>query len=205
MLLPGNTVTTSLSTTECSTTIGEDTSSEIGSPSSGVVESDEGVIQRHDDRELLQRMSSRHYYSTTTALAITVGVGCILLILNMLIFAGIYYQRDREKKRAASECAPANSNQESLPMTTRPSSRDSNDDNRSEEPPPSYTTLARASPPPPSSTMPEQRLVRDTETLTRTMSRKDHPIPPKPPTRTTSSLTTVTGVKKRVQIQEISV
>ncbi|XP_046466830.1 neuroligin 5 [Neodiprion pinetum] len=210
ILLPGNTVTTSLSTTECSSTIGEDATSEIGSPSSGVIDGEERVRERHDETELLQRLASRHYYSTTTALAITVGVGCILLILNMMIFAGIYYQRDREKKRAASECTP-NGHQESVPMTTRPSSRDSNEDTRSEEPPPSYTTLARSSPPPPSSTMPEQRLLRDESLRKNVKIVKEHgthpqkdPVPPKPPTRTTSSLTT-TGIKKRVQIQEISV
>lgn len=27
------------------------------------------------------------------------GVGCLLLILNMLIFAGIYYQRDRSRRK----------------------------------------------------------------------------------------------------------
>ncbi|XP_012257113.1 neuroligin-4, X-linked-like [Athalia rosae] len=210
MLLPGNTVTTSLSTTECTTAMGEESTSEVESVASNIVD---GTSERHDDTELLQRLASRHYYSTTTALAITVGVGCILLILNMLIFAGIYYQRDREKKRAASECTP-NGHQDSLPMSVRPTSRDSNEDTRSEEPPPSYTTLARASPPPPSSTMPEQRLFRDETSFSRSPGigvgkeqganpHKD-PIPPKPPTRTTSSLTT-TSVKKRVQIQEISV
>lgn len=28
------------------------------------------------------------------------GVGCLLLVLNMLIFAGIYYQRDRSRKKS---------------------------------------------------------------------------------------------------------
>lgn len=42
--------------------------------------------------ELLERLATRHYYSYTAALGVTVGVGCLLLVLNMLIFAGIYYQ-----------------------------------------------------------------------------------------------------------------
>lgn len=37
--------------------------------------------------------------SYTAALGVTVGVGCLLLILNMLIFAGIYYQRDRSRRK----------------------------------------------------------------------------------------------------------
>lgn len=39
------------------------------------------------------------YSSYTAALGVTVGVGCLLLILNMLIFAGIYYQRDRSRRK----------------------------------------------------------------------------------------------------------
>lgn len=39
-------------------------------------------------------------YSYTAALGVTVGVGCLLLVLNMLIFAGIYYQRDRSRKKS---------------------------------------------------------------------------------------------------------
>lgn len=37
--------------------------------------------------------------SYTAALGVTVGVGCLLLVLNMLIFAGIYYQRERSKRK----------------------------------------------------------------------------------------------------------
>lgn len=37
--------------------------------------------------------------SYTAALGVTVGVGCLLLLLNMLIFAGIYYQRDRSRRK----------------------------------------------------------------------------------------------------------
>lgn len=215
----------------------DDGTTDLNSPSNGVggggiietgrIEKGDGsssssVRNRHDDTELLQRLESRHYYSTTTALAITVGVGCVLLILNMLIFAGIYYQRDREKKRAASDCAPGSnrpgSGQENLPMTTRPASSQNQNNscnNQSEEPPPSYTTLAR---PNPSVTVDEQQrqilMSEDNlQRIPRIVSNKDQknlthkdPVPPKPPARTTSSLTNNTNsVKKRVQIQEISV
>lgn len=39
------------------------------------------------------------YSSYTAALGVTVGVGCLLLVLNMLIFAGIYYQRERSRRK----------------------------------------------------------------------------------------------------------
>ena len=180
-----------------------------------------------DDAELLQRLASRHYYSTTTALAITVGVGCILLILNMLIFAGIYYQRDRDKKRAAMQCT--SNGQESLPMTSRTGLKTSDAQGQGQEPPPLYTTLARSP-----SIIQDQQLAmqarnrqcednridendrindQGSRNSCSNTSHKDPtpPKPPKPPTRTTSSLsTTTTGsgggtIKKRVQIQEISV
>ncbi|XP_023222476.1 neuroligin-4, X-linked-like [Centruroides sculpturatus] len=37
----------------------------------------------------------------TTALSVTIAIGCSLLILNVLIFAGVYYQRD--KREACSD------------------------------------------------------------------------------------------------------
>lgn len=200
--LVGTTKSSASSTTACSTSTGEDSIAEDITP---ILDDSE------DDAELLQRLTSRHYYSTTTALAITVGVGCILLVLNMLIFAGIYYQRDRDKKRAAMDCTP--NGQESLPMTTRSSLKAPDSSRSTQEPPPSYTTLARSPsiqehhqiPQNPSTDeeqpQNEQKPVHATNTI-----HKD-PIPPKPPTRTTSSLSTgsTNTIKKRVQIQEISV
>lgn len=200
--LTGTTRTSSSSTTACSTSTGDDSIIEDITP---ILDDSE------DDAELLQRLASRHYYSTTTALAITVGVGCILLVLNMLIFAGIYYQRDRDKKRAAMDCRP--NGQESLPMTTRTSMKTSGNP-RSQEPPPSYTTLAR------SPSIQEQQLAQSQDGQDGEQSKElrsghgtstlhKESIPPKPPARTTSSLSTTAGstntIKKRVQIQEISV
>ncbi|XP_015588144.1 neuroligin-1 [Cephus cinctus] len=198
--LPGTTTTNSLSTTTCTTSTNEEI---ITEDITAILDNSE------DDAELLQRLASRHYYSTTTALAITVGVGCILLVLNMLIFAGIYYQRDRDKKRAAMDCTP--NGQESLPMSTRTSLKPADNINQTQEPPPSYTTLAR------SPTIQDQESVHhqqvectDEEPRTNlkilTSAGQKDPTPPKPPTRTTSSLSTTAGtIKKRVQIQEISV
>ncbi|KAL0109105.1 hypothetical protein PUN28_014299 [Cardiocondyla obscurior] len=207
--LTGTTRTSSSSTTACSTS--------TGGNEDGLIEEITPILDdSEDDAELLQRLASRHYYSTTTALGITVGVGCILLVLNMLIFAGIYYQRDRDKKRAALDCRP--NGQESLPMTTRTSMKPPDNPRPTQEPPPSYTTLARS----PSIQEQQQQLaqspdVQDGEQLCRKDPRSGHgtsgnvhkdAIPPKPPARTTSSLTTAGStntIKKRVQIQEISV
>lgn len=200
--LTGTTRTSASSTTACSTSTGDDSLIEDITP---ILDDSE------DDAELLQRLASRHYYSTTTALAITVGVGCILLVLNMLIFAGIYYQRDRDKKRAAMDCR--SNGQESLPMTTRTSIKPSESTRPAQEPPPSYTTLAR------SPSIQEQQQQSQGSPDCEQSNRKEprgsshgtskDSIPPKPPARTTSSLSTTAGntntIKKRVQIQEISV
>lgn len=48
-----------------------------------------------NNNNLLRRLQSSHYQSYTTALTVTIAVGCFLLLLNILIFAGIYHQRDR--------------------------------------------------------------------------------------------------------------
>lgn len=46
-----------------------------------------------------RKLASSHYQSYTTALTVTIAVGCFLLLLNILIFAGIYHQRDRGKSK----------------------------------------------------------------------------------------------------------
>lgn len=38
-----------------------------------------------------------HYGAYSTALSVTIAIGCSLLILNVLIFAGVYYQRDKQR------------------------------------------------------------------------------------------------------------
>ncbi|XP_023315853.1 neuroligin-4, X-linked-like [Trichogramma pretiosum] len=176
-----------------------------------------------DGAELLQRLASKHYYSTTTALAITVGVGCILLVLNMLIFAGIYYQRDRDKKRALAACKaaatanPTNSNGQDMQSLAMPMM---NDHRSPKDPrhrlsvttdlPPCYTTLPKS----PSSIqdhMQDPHPMQASRLATLPRGPKEQ-HPPRPPQRTSSSLTTSvasgtlsSGVKKRVQIQEITV
>lgn len=68
-----------------------------------------------NNNNLLRRLANSHYQSYTTALTITIAVGCFLLLLNIMIFAGIYYQRekratDAKKKEELTEaeghCSP---------------------------------------------------------------------------------------------------
>lgn len=63
----------------------------------------------------LRRLTNNQFQSYSTALTVTIGVGCFLLLLNVLIFAGIYYQRERRahdaKKKeelveSESRCSP---------------------------------------------------------------------------------------------------
>ena len=189
--LPDAIKTITSPTTACST-----------SPENLVTDDSSDVLDDNDDdAELLQRLASRHYYSTTTALAITVGVGCILLVLNMLIFAGIYYQRDRDKKRAVMQCS--SSNQESVPMSLRNSNEAIREEPKtSQDLPPVYTTLRRS----PSSGLPKEQHSPSIPKCSGLKTGQKDAIPPKPPARTTSSLSSTSGtIKKRVQIQEISV
>lgn len=148
-----------------------------------------------EEGELLQRLATRHYYSYTAALGVTVGVGCLLLVLNMLIFAGIYYQRDRDRRRQSTRSSRSNStpSSENIPMAQRPptpcaSLRQSPIPNRKDklEYPPSYSTLPKS----PSDCQ--------------SSLKQDKKNKPPPPVRTSSNPPGGT-VKKRVQIQEISV
>ncbi|KAG5892516.1 hypothetical protein JTB14_011222 [Gonioctena quinquepunctata] len=169
-------------------------------PGNGLdTESDLGDLDE-DSEELLQRLATRHYYSYTAALGVTVGVGCLLLVLNMLIFAGIYYQRERDRRRqnqnrslnARSNSTPST---DTIPMSQRPSTPGSSarqspimtkKEKGKHELPPSYTIV------------PNSPSFQNCSTL----RKKEKPPPP---TRTSSNLSSGGTVKKRVQIQEISV
>lgn len=125
----------------------------------------------------------------------------------MLIFAGIYYQRDRDRRRqnntnnvrhSRSNSSPST---ETIPMSQRPSTpgssaRQSPLINRKEkhnELPPTYTVVPK-SPSLPLDAIHQPRFHEGT-------LRKEKPPPP---VRTSSNPPGGT-VKKRVQIQEISV
>ncbi|GAB1862912.1 Neuroligin-1-like isoform X2 [Camponotus japonicus] len=83
-------ILTALSTTECTpnatvaTTITPTTSRTLQHSNLGP-----------GPNNLLRKLASSHYQSYTTALTVTIAVGVFLLVLNILIFAGIYHQRDR--------------------------------------------------------------------------------------------------------------
>lgn len=55
-----------------------------------------------NSKNLTDRLKAEAIYhgSYSTALSVTIAVGCSLLILNILIFAGIYYQRDKNRLEA---------------------------------------------------------------------------------------------------------
>ncbi|CAH0557628.1 unnamed protein product [Brassicogethes aeneus] len=69
------------------------------------------IIKNTNSNNLLRKLASSHYQSYTTALTVTIAVGCFLLLLNVLIFAGIYHQRDRgkSKQKQKEELAEAGS------------------------------------------------------------------------------------------------
>ncbi|CAG9768916.1 unnamed protein product [Ceutorhynchus assimilis] len=177
-----------------------------------VIAEDVDTDEEEASEELLERLATRHYYSYTAALGVTVGVGCLLLVLNMLIFAGIYYQRERDRRRqnrngnsrnSRSNSTP--STEETIPMSQRPSTPGSSArqspligrrDHELTEIPTCYNTVSR------NQNYHAAGLASATSTL-----KKDKPPPPvrtssnplqQPPPNTGT-------IKKRVQIQEISV
>ncbi|XP_054006258.1 neuroligin-1-like [Hylaeus anthracinus] len=94
-------VSTSISTTECTpnvtvaTTVAT-TSKTLQHPNLGP-----------GPNNLLRKLASSHYQSYTTALTVTIAVGVFLLLLNILIFAGIYHQRDRNVSGGAGGLSSA--------------------------------------------------------------------------------------------------
>ncbi|CAH4003648.1 unnamed protein product [Pieris brassicae] len=65
------------------------------------------------DDALLRRLASSHYQSYTAALTVTIAVGCFLLLLNVLIFAGIYHQRGTRPRRSKDDFTEAGSSSSS--------------------------------------------------------------------------------------------
>lgn len=51
--------------------------------------------QNSQNNSLFRRFTSNQYQSYATALTVTIAVGCFLLLLNVSIFAAIYYQREK--------------------------------------------------------------------------------------------------------------
>lgn len=64
-----------------------------------------------NNSNLLRKIVNRHYQNYTIALTITVGVGCFLLLLNIIIFANIYQQRENIARSKATRKKSKKSNQ----------------------------------------------------------------------------------------------
>lgn len=71
------------------------------------------VVPLQPDDALLRRLASSHYQSYTAALTVTIAVGCFLLLLNVLIFAGIYHQRGSRSRRSKDDLGEAGSSSSS--------------------------------------------------------------------------------------------
>lgn len=56
----------------------------------------------HPPYHELSHLDLSNFASYNTALTITITIGCSLLVLNILIFAGVYYQKDRNN--SSSNC-----------------------------------------------------------------------------------------------------
>lgn len=52
--------------------------------------------------DTLNSLEAAGYAAYSTALSVTIAIGCSLLILNVLIFAGVYYQRDKTRLEVKS-------------------------------------------------------------------------------------------------------
>ncbi|KAL1140297.1 hypothetical protein AAG570_000229 [Ranatra chinensis] len=64
------------------------------------VQINQGYInQQHmsNTTDTLASLEAAGYAAYSTALSVTIAIGCSLLILNILIFAGVYYQRDKSR------------------------------------------------------------------------------------------------------------
>ncbi|XP_045506017.1 neuroligin-4, Y-linked-like [Colias croceus] len=62
-------------------------------PGSPVTQSQPNNSQTQD----VSNLEVASYTAYSTALSVTIAIGCSLLILNVLIFAGVYYQRDKTR------------------------------------------------------------------------------------------------------------
>ncbi|XP_030760903.1 neuroligin-4, X-linked-like, partial [Sitophilus oryzae] len=54
-------------------------------------------VYQSNQTDTLATLEAAGYAAYSTALSVTIAIGCSLLILNVLIFAGVYYQRDKTR------------------------------------------------------------------------------------------------------------
>lgn len=57
---------------------------------------------QNSSSDTLANLEAAGYAAYSTALSVTIAIGCSLLILNVLIFAGVYYQRDKTRLEVKS-------------------------------------------------------------------------------------------------------
>ncbi|XP_055548902.1 uncharacterized protein LOC129732246 isoform X2 [Wyeomyia smithii] len=55
--------------------------------------------------DVMNQLANMHYQNYSVAFNITIGVGCFLLLLNVLIFAAIYYQREKHANQNKKKVA----------------------------------------------------------------------------------------------------
>ncbi|CAK1541355.1 unnamed protein product [Leptosia nina] len=60
-------------------------------------------LQPYNNTDTLASLEAAGYAAYSTALSVTIAIGCSLLILNVLIFAGVYYQRDKSRSRGKQQ------------------------------------------------------------------------------------------------------
>lgn len=154
------------------------------------------LLDDEDDVELLHRLASKHYYSYAAALAITIGVGCLLLLLNMIIFAGIYYQKGRDRKHKRSSRSNSSPSSEDIQMSMRSTASPSSS-SKHYSPSTEKHVIKIYEQPPCYNTLPKNVAVSPKDGS----KKRERPVPP---VRSSSNPPDVT-IKKRVQVQEISV
>ncbi|XP_054713354.1 neuroligin-3-like [Uloborus diversus] len=72
---------------------------------SGILDDSGSTVPSTNERTTTASTSPFDMGVYSTALSVTIAVGCSLLILNVLIFAGVYYQRDRNRMELALQKA----------------------------------------------------------------------------------------------------
>ncbi|CAL4139143.1 unnamed protein product, partial [Meganyctiphanes norvegica] len=66
-------------------------------PTVVLVGNSSSVAELMEDLGQKQRLPQAAHFPYTTALSLTVAIGCSLLILNLLVFAAVYYRRDNSR------------------------------------------------------------------------------------------------------------
>lgn len=89
-LLPGAVTTMDTLVTTCIT---------VGSGSNFQGQQSTHLLQHggNTTSDTFASLEAAGYAAYSTALSVTIAIGCSLLILNVLIFAGVYYQRDKTR------------------------------------------------------------------------------------------------------------